>query len=108
LLDLYPTLSELCGLPQPSGLQGHSLTPLLRNAKARWDHPAYTVTYFQNKLGNAVRIERWRYVEWDEGKAGAMLFDHTKDPHELKNLANESAYAKVVNEMKVLLGRMPR
>lgn len=108
LLDLYPTLVEWCGLPQPGGLQGHSLTPLLRNAKSKWEHPAYTVTYFQNKLGKAVRTERWRYVEWDEGRAGAMLFDHTKDPHELKNLANDPAHAKVVKEMKALLERMPK
>ena len=109
LLDMYPTLVELCGLPQPaSGLQGHSLTPLLKNPKAKWDHPAFTVTRFQNKLGRAVRTERWRYAEWLDGEEGAMLFDHTKDPHELKNLANDPAHAKVVKEMKALLNQLPK
>ncbi|NOT60496.1 MAG: sulfatase [Acidobacteria bacterium] len=107
LLDMYPTLVELCGLPMPAGQQGHSLAPVLRNVKAQWNHPAYTVTFFQNKLGKAVRTDRWRYAEWDDGKAGAMLFDHTKDPHELKNLADNPAYAKTVAEMKKLIQQMP-
>jgi arylsulfatase A-like enzyme len=108
LLDLYPTLAELCGLPRPADIHGRSLAPLLRNPRARWDNnAAYTVTMFQNKLGRAVRTERFRYAEWDEGRAGAMLFDETKDPHELKNLAEDPAYAKTVQEMKRLLKQIP-
>lgn len=107
LLDTYPTLVELGGLPRPPGLEGHSLVPLLRDPKAKWNHPAFTVTFFQNKLGRSVRTERWRYAEWDEGRAGAMLFDHSKDPHEMKNLAQDPAYAKTVAEMKKLLEQLP-
>jgi arylsulfatase A-like enzyme len=109
LLDLYPTLAELCGLPRPqAGVRGRSLAPLLRNPRARWDNDAaYTVTVFQNKLGRAVRTARWRYAEWDEGRAGAMLFDETRDPHELRNLAEDPAHAKTVQEMKRLLKQMP-
>jgi len=106
-LDLYPTLAELCGLPAPNGLAGHSLAPLLANPNTKWDHPAYTVTRFQNKLGRAVRTERWRYAEWPGEDGGAMLFDRAKDPHELKNLAGDPAYAKTVEEMKKLLERLP-
>jgi arylsulfatase A-like enzyme len=54
----------------------------------------------------AVRTERWRYAEYDDG--GAMLFDRKNDPHELKNLASDPAHAKVVAEMKALLARMPK
>ncbi|HEX8774089.1 MAG TPA: sulfatase [Pyrinomonadaceae bacterium] len=107
LLDLYPTLAELCGLPSPQGIEGHSLVPLLRNPSARWDHPAFTVTLYQGKLGKSVRTERWRYSEWEDGRSGAMLFDHSKDPNELKNLASDPAYAKTVREMKRLLTQMP-
>jgi arylsulfatase A-like enzyme len=107
LLDLYPTLAELCGLPRPQGIEGHSLVPLLRNPGARWNHPAFTVTLYQGKLGKSVRTERWHYAEWEDGRAGAMLFDHTKDPRELKNLAADPAYAKTVLEMKSLLKQMP-
>jgi iduronate 2-sulfatase len=107
LLDLYPTLADLCGLPRPPAIHGRSLAPLLRDGRARRETPAYTVTLFQNKLGRAVRTERWRYAEWDEGRAGAMLFDEEKDPHELKNLAPDPAYAKTVAEMKRLLKQIP-
>ena len=96
--------------PQRAGLEGHSLTPLLRNPRAKWEHPAFTVTFFRNQLGKSVRTERWRYAEWPtdkDGKAVAMLFDHSKDPHEIKNLANDPAYAKTVAEMKKLLKQLP-
>ncbi len=109
LLDLYPTLAEVCGLPRPpAGARGRSVAPLLKNPRARWDdNTAHTVTMFQNRLGRAVRTERFRYAEWDEGRAGAMLFDETKDPHELKNLAEDPAHAKTVREMKKLLKQIP-
>jgi iduronate 2-sulfatase len=107
-VDLYPTLTELCGLPQPQGLAGQSLKPLLDNPRAKWSQP-YTVTKFGNHLGKAVRTERWRYAEWPDSEDGvAMLFDLQKDPHELKNLANDPSYAKTVAEMKKLLGQMPK
>ena len=109
LQDLYPTLADLCGLPRPpADIRGRSLAPLLKNPRARWENnAAYTVTMFQNKLGRAVRTERFRYAEWDEGRSGRMLFDETRDPHELKNLAEDPAYAKTVAEMKKLLKQIP-
>ncbi|HEX8503668.1 MAG TPA: sulfatase [Pyrinomonadaceae bacterium] len=108
LLDLYPTLAEVCGLPRPAaGVRGRSLAPLLKSPRARWPHPAYSVTLFQGKLGRAVRAVRWRYAEWDEGRSGAMLLDETNDPYELKNLAADPAHAKTVGEMKRLLKQIP-
>ena len=111
LMDLFPTLVDLCGLPQPTGqakLEGHSLAPLLRNPKARWDHPALSVVTYQGKMGKSVRTERWHYVQWDDGKAGEMLLDTEKDPLELKNLAGDPAYAKTVADMRKLLTQIPR
>lgn len=107
LLDLYPTLAELCGLPPPAGVEGRSLAALVRKPGARWNHPAYTVTLYRDKLGKSVRTDRWRYAEWEEGREGAMLFDHSNDPHELKNLAADPAHAKTVREMKSLLKQLP-
>lgn len=107
LLDLYPTLAELCGLPTPQSNEGHSFAALLKKPNASWNHPAFSVTLFQGKLGRSVRTERWHYVEWDEGRAGAMLCDTVSDPHELKNLFGDPAYAKTVQEMKSLLKGLP-
>jgi len=107
LLDMYPTLAELCGLPPPQDNEGHSFAPLLKKPNAAWSYPAFSVTLFQGKLGRSVRTERWHYVEWDEGRAGAMLCDTVKDPHELKNIVADPAYAKTVQEMKSLLKQLP-
>jgi iduronate 2-sulfatase len=107
LVDLYTTLADLCGLPKPSDIEGHSLAPLLKNPKANWDQPAYALVEYQRKTGKSVRTKEWHYVEWDEGNAGSMLFKHPDDSHELKNLANDPAYAPVVDEMKRLLKKMP-
>lgn len=111
LLDIYPTLVELCELKQPyrapAKLEGHSLTPLLRNPGASWNHPALTVVLYQQKLGKSVSTEKWHYVLWDDGRAGEMLTDRIKDPHELKNLASDSAHARTVREMKELLKQIP-
>lgn len=107
LLDLYPTLAELCGLPKPKNISGASLVPLLKNRNAAWDRPAYSVVVYGKSLGRSIRTAKWHYVEWDEGKSGAMLYATEEDPHELKNLANDPKYAKTVTEMKLLLAKMP-
>jgi arylsulfatase A-like enzyme len=107
LLDVYPTLVELCGLPRPRGIEGRSISRLLYAPAAKWDFPAYSVTQYQSKIGKSVRTEKWHYAEWEDGKDGAMLFDSANDPHELKNLASDPKFAKTVDEMKTLLKRMP-
>lgn len=107
LVDLYPTLAELCGLPKPTKVSGNSLAPLVKNPKAKWDFPAYSVTQYRQSFGKSVRTSRWHYVEWDEGKSGAMLYEHPKDALELKNLANVPKYAPIIAEMQQLLAKMP-
>jgi arylsulfatase A-like enzyme len=102
-LDLYPTLCELCGLNQPTGLQGHSLAPLLADPGAAWEHPAFSVFGRADRLiGVAVRTERFRYVEYDGGQGGTMLFEHPADPHELRNLADDPRFAQVRAELAAL------
>lgn len=111
LVDLYPTLAELTGLTPPSGLQGASLVPLLRNPRTAWDRPAFTQVTRGNMekagfMGYSVRTEKWRYIEWDDGKRGMQLYDEAGDPGELKNLAADPKHAKVVEEMQRLLRKM--
>lgn len=75
-LDIYPTLVQLCGLPDPGGLQGASFAPLLSEPDAPWERAAFTV--LADNEGKAirarsVRTERWHYVEYGQaGKEGAM------------------------------------
>jgi iduronate 2-sulfatase len=105
-LDLYPTLCELCGLKQPAGLQGHSLAPLLRDPGAAWEHAAYSVFGRADRLvGVAVRTERFRYVEYDGGEGGAMLFEHPADSYEQRNLAEDRRFAAVRAELSALVRR---
>ena len=103
LVDIYPTLAELTGLDPHQQLQGKSLTPLLKNPSAAWDKPAYTQVRRDKIFGRSVRTERYRYTEWDEGRAGVELYDHQTDPNEFKNLAKESGSSKTVSQLALLL-----
>lgn len=105
-LDIYPTLAQLCGLPQPpQELDGKSLVPLLNNPQAKWDDPAYSVWSENGRTlhGVAVRTEKWRYAEFgSDGQNGAMLFDPKADPLEMKNLADDPQYAQARTELSSL------
>ncbi|MBI4600675.1 MAG: sulfatase [Planctomycetes bacterium] len=111
LLDLYPTLADLCGLEAPPGLDGASLRPLLEDPARAWSRPALTeVTRKAGQgkrkkdiLGRSVRTERWRCTEWDEGREGIELYDHERDPQERRNLARDPGHARVVEEMRAVL-----
>jgi iduronate 2-sulfatase len=104
-LSIYPTLVELCGLPADGGLQGTSLVPLLADPTAKWKQPAVTVLRWKGQLGKSVRTQRWRYSEWEQGRAGSELYDHHNDPHEYTNLAHDPQHAKIVKRMKALLAK---
>lgn len=103
-VDLYPTIGDLAGLSAPPGLQGRSLRPLLRNPKARWDHPALTqVRRGMGKetfMGYSIRTETWRYTEWDDGKRGTELYNESDDPGETRNLAGDPKHQKVVTDLQ--------
>jgi len=98
LVDLYPTLADLCGLPIPQGLEGLSLVPLLRNPDGPWKKCAFT--YIRG--GKSLRTERWRYSEWG-GPKSAELYDHDADPCEFTNLAKDPAHAETVKELSGLM-----
>lgn len=104
LLDLYPTLTQLAGLPHYARNEGQSLSPLLaRPNDRRWTKPALS----QVGGGRSVRTERWRYTEWEAGKLGRELYDHRADPREHVNLADNPRYAKVIVALRALLPRGP-
>lgn len=107
LLDLYPTLAQLCGLPTPDRQSGASIAQLIKKPDAKFERPAYSVTVYGKSFGRSIRTSKWHYVEWDDAKSGRMLYATEDDPHELKNLSEDPKYSKTVDEMKQLLAKMP-
>ena len=104
LLDLYPTITDHCGLTPPAGLEGKSFRPLLDDPRQPWKQAAYTQVRRGRTDGRSVRTERWRYTEWDGGAQGVELYDHDADPGESRNLAGDPARAVTMGELKRLLG----
>jgi arylsulfatase A-like enzyme len=94
LLDLYPTLTELCGLPGNPANEGRSIVPLLHNVDKKWDHPTLT-TMGRNR--HSIRSEKWRYIRYQDGSE--ELYDHSLDPMEWKNLAGDPKYNKIKKEL---------
>jgi iduronate 2-sulfatase len=107
VLNLYRTLSDLAGLPEPAGVEGASMVPLLRDPKRAWDRPAYTVVQYRGNFGRSVSTERWHYADWNKGEGGTMLIDRVNDPRELKNLVADPKHAATVKEMQALMAKMP-
>ncbi|WP_246036969.1 sulfatase [Thalassotalea litorea] len=95
LLDLYPTLLKICGLPDNAANQGNDLTPLLENPEAPWEHVAVT-TYGPNN--HAIKTERYRYIVYADGSE--ELYDHFHDKNEWHNLAAEVNYQDIKSQLK--------
>jgi arylsulfatase A-like enzyme len=126
LIDVYPTLAELCGLELPKGegrsvggtqLQGKSLAPQLADASAATKGFALSQVRRGGGGGGkkkkaaaaaafpgySLRTPRWRYTEWDSGSKGVELYDHESDPHEFTNLAQDPKHAGTVKELAATL-----
>jgi arylsulfatase A-like enzyme len=96
LRDLGPTILELCGVKIPAGLDAVSLVGLIRGTTAEV-HP-FVTGYYLDEF-RAVRTPRWKWIALEkEGRE--QLFDLEHDPHEMRNLSTEPAYAATVAEMK--------
>ena len=101
LIDLYPTLADLAGLPKPTHLQGTSLRPLLghpeRLGKKKF---AYTIVTRGPKLGYALRNQNWRYAKWPDGEE---LYNLNSDPEEKQNLAGKPHLDERLMEFRQIL-----
>ena len=87
LLDIYPTLVQLCKLPANPHLEGLSLVPQLSDPATRRDRPAITSSYFGN---HSIRSRDWRLIVYGDG--AEELYDHRNDPDEFHNLVNDPAH----------------
>lgn len=118
LIDLFPTLAELCGLPRPAGLDGTSLVPVLRNPTATVKPAAFTQhprpAYFDREpdrmpkaMGCSVRTALVRYTEWRDWKTGEAiareLYEEADEPAETRNVVDEPRLAAVQREAEGLL-----
>jgi len=122
LLDLYPTLLDLCGLPSDTTknakgrpLDGHSLKPLLVDPKGKWNGPKAVLTamyqwakyYDPAKQNYTLRDQEWRYIRYENGKE--ELYHVAKDAHEWTNLAQDEKHrATLVSYRNQLLKRIPK
>jgi iduronate 2-sulfatase len=104
LLDLYPTLIELCGLTAPHKLAGKSLVPLLKQPNQKFKSAVLTQTPRPNypkgkmpeSMGYSIRTDRFRYTEWRDFNTGFVkareLYDHQSDPLETVNVVGRNRY----------------
>ncbi len=118
LIDLFPTLIELCGLPHPGGLEGKSLVSVLRDpsrsvkeaAFTQHPRPAYydrTPSMLPSTMGVSVRTAKARYTEWRDWKTGEPvvreLYSEADEPAETRNMIGDPASADILSEAERLL-----
>jgi iduronate 2-sulfatase len=124
LIDVFPTLTELCGLPNPRQLDGTSLVPLLHDPDAAvktaalTQHPRPALYWgggpqaLPNEMGYALRTDRWSYHEWRDFKTGEVvateLYDERADPLETVNLAGTAEAAAEIPALAMQLDRMTK
>ncbi|MAG93447.1 MAG: iduronate sulfatase [Planctomycetaceae bacterium] len=114
LLDMYPTLVDLCGLPAVSGLEGVSLAPVLNDAQATVKPAAYTQhprpAYYKGRpeaMGVSVRVPHTRYTEWRDFATGKVLasefYDHRRDPQEDHNIVAKPLEPRTLRHARRML-----
>ncbi len=108
-VDIFPTLSELCGLPVPESCEGTSMAPLLKDPAREWKAAAFS-QYPRGKLmGYTMRSGPWRYTEWIDRKSGEVahreLYDHAAGPVASRNVADDPRNAETVKRLSALLDK---
>lgn len=116
MIDIYPTLADLCDLDPPSDLSGVSLVPHLNSPEmpgkrfavtqaVRYKGRSVSATRKMKRTvhGYSIRTDRFRFISWDDGNEGEELYDHQTDPNEFRNLALDPAFSEVVASMRKLL-----
>jgi arylsulfatase A-like enzyme len=98
LLDIYPTLSDICNLPVNEKVEGHSLLDMLKDPSIERDIPALTTNNYKK---HALRTKKWRYIHYVNG--AEELYDREKDPMEWTNLASDPAFDQTKDDLKKFL-----
>lgn len=104
LVDIYPTLCELAGLPLPQHFEGISAAPLFDDPRQRWKTAAFSQYPRPGYMGYSMRTERYRFTRWQSVEdpdlvGGLELYDHRNDPGENVNLATSADHAALIREL---------
>ncbi|MFN0078362.1 MAG: sulfatase [Prosthecobacter sp.] len=103
-VDLYPTLTQFCGLSMPHAAAGVSLKPIMQNPTASVKDTAFTLVTRGPKLyAQSIRTSRWRFNLWSDGQT--ELYDHDADPEELHNVS--AKHADVVSKLTAKIKTLP-
>ena len=120
LLDLYPTLAEACKLPQPDGLAGTSLLPIIQDqtdhvklaALTQHPRPPYYKPGEMESMGYSVRTQRYRYTQWQSPDRRRILaeelYDHQVDPHESKNVVSANEHQTALETLRTHLQQLTK
>lgn len=98
LVDVFPTLTELTGMPSKPNISGRSLIPLLQNPNADWNHPAVSVL---DDDKYSVMYQDWHYIQY--GGIEEELYNLKEDPNEWTNRANDATLASRKAEMAAFI-----
>ncbi|MHC4996980.1 MAG: sulfatase [Planctomycetota bacterium] len=96
LMDIFPTLTEVCGLPEKPGMSGRSLVPLLKDPNARDDSRA--IVTMEGWEHFSIRKGDWHYIRYGDGTA--ELYNLAEDPEEWRNLAGDARYTKEIEALR--------
>lgn len=107
LVDVAPTLAELVSLPVPKDWEGTSMAPLLLDPGQNWKSAAFSQYPRDDKMGYAMRTERYRYIEWlgkkDRKIYSRELYDYSSSSIDQINIADRPEYAKLVEQLHIKL-----
>lgn len=104
LVDVYPTVAELCGLTAPANLEGKSFLPVLDDPRRPHKAAARTQLNAGKTMGRAVRTQNFRYITWEsDGEKAEELYDHRRDPHEFTNLAGKPEHKQELERHRKLV-----
>lgn len=104
LVDMYPSLAELAGLPLPDHLEGTSFAPLLGDPESTWKTGSFTQILHGDHMGRSIRTDRYRFTQWEQVDnsneiGGIELYDHQSDPQENFNIANRPENLELVKQL---------
>ncbi|MFN4146567.1 MAG: sulfatase [Runella sp.] len=107
LVDVYPTLLEMTGLPPDIALEGESLVKFFKNPKAKGKTAALSVYPKDNRMGRSIRTDRYRLTAWQakDGSTDYELYDHQTDPQENENVASSIENQAVLKKLQRLLSK---